>query len=386
MYFTITKSILTLTIIFTLFHTPTLASSRSPHVINFRSPNLYPESLSWDPKAQHFIVSSLRHPTLLSVSDAGVISTLVSDDSIPVNSSFLGITIDTVHNRILTTIHSHSQPSNCGLAAYDLRAPHHRLFLSPLHDAASTATATAANDVAVDFSGNAYVTNSASNLIWKVDIEGKSSVFSKAKTFTKTPGIPELPCGLNGIAYCSKGYLIVAQSNTGKLYKVDSEDGTARKIQLNKELDSPDGIAIRGDGVLLVVSQKKLYFIKSHDSWGEGVVYDETALDVGRFATSVAVGAEDRVYVLYGHVDEGIMGNSQRDEFSIVEVRSADESGDEAIFWTDVIFWGLFRADNVGKFNRCVVSCKMEMISGSAGSGQREKKLQLRVRDLADKQ
>ncbi|CAI9278515.1 unnamed protein product [Lactuca saligna] len=230
--------------------------------------------------SQHFIVGSLRHPTLLSVSDAGVINTLVSDDSIPANSSFLGITVDIVHNRILAVVHSHSQPSNSALAAYDLRSPHHRLFLSALHDTASTTTAPAANDVTFDFSGNAFVTNSASNFIWKVDLEGN-------------------------------------------LYKVDSEDGTARKIQLNKELNSPDGIAFRRDGVLVVVSKEKLYFIKSDNSWSDGVVYDETALDAERFATSVTVGAEDRVYVLYGHVDEGIMGNSQRDEFSILEISNA---------------------------------------------------------------
>ncbi|KAL7606613.1 hypothetical protein Lser_V15G15013 [Lactuca serriola] len=334
MSFTITKSILILTLVFIFFQVPTFASS--PHLINFRSPNLYPESLSWDRTAQHFIVGSLRHPTLLSVSDAGVINTLVSDDSIPANSSFLGITVDVVHNRILAVVHSHSQPSNSALAAYDLRSPHRRLFLSTLHDTTSTTTAPAANDVAFDFSGNAFVTNSASNFIWKVDLEGKSSVFSKSKTFTKTPGIPEMPCGLNGIVYCSKDYLIVAQSNTGNLYKVDSEDGTARKIQLNKELNSPDGIAFRRDGVLVVVSKEKLYFIKSDNSWSDGVIYDETALDAERFATSVTVGAEDRVYVLYGHVDEGIMGNSQRDEFSILEVRSEEESRGDAV-WVYVL-------------------------------------------------
>lgn len=329
------------TLIFSLFQISSLASS-PPDLINFRSPNLYPESLSWDPTAQHLIVGSLRHPTLLSVSDAGVINTLVTDDSIPANSSFLGITVDVVHNRILAAVHPRSQPSNCALAAYDLHSPHHRLFLTTLHDAASTNSASGANDVTVDFSGNAFVTNSASNFIWKVDLEGKASVLSKSKIFTKTP-VPDSPyssCGLNGIAYSSEGYLLVSQSSTGNLYKVDSKDGTARKIELNRELNAPDGIAIRSDGVLLVVSQYKLYFIKSSNSWSDGVVYDEIVLDTRRFPTSVTVGAEDRVYVLYGNVNEGIMGNSQRDEFSILKVRLEDESGDDAIWLYVLIGFG----------------------------------------------
>ncbi|XP_076881895.1 uncharacterized protein LOC143530166 [Bidens hawaiensis] len=342
MSFTITKSMLILTASFAFFLETITASS--PHIINFRSPNLYPESLTWDPTAQHFIVGSLHHPTLLAISDAGVVNTLVNDQSLPANSSFLGVTIDTTHHRLLAVVYDRSDLSNCALAAYDSRTPHNRLFLTPLHDAASSATSAGANDVTVDFLGNAFVTNSASDLIWKVNLEGKASVLSRSKSFTKTPPVPDMPhssCGLNGIAYCSIGYILVSQSNTGKLYKVDNEDGTTRVVKLNRELTAPDGIALRRDGVLVVVSQHKLYFIKSDDSWSEGMVYDETALDSDSFPTSVTVGAEDRVYVLYGHVKEGILGNSQRDRFSIVEVRSADESAGEAVWMYVLIGFGL---------------------------------------------
>ncbi|KAK9054579.1 hypothetical protein SSX86_025658 [Deinandra increscens subsp. villosa] len=338
----ITKSIVILTTIFSFVSSPVFASS--PHLINFRSPNLYPESISWDSSAQHFIVGSLHHPTLLAVSDAGVVNTLLSDQSLPDNSSFLGVTVDVVHHRLLAVVYSHSDPSNCALAAYDSRAPYSRLFLATLYDPASSTASAGANDVTVDFSGNAFVTNSASNLIWKVDLEGKASVLSKSKAFTKTPVDPDTPyssCGLNGIAYCSKGYILVVQSNTGNLYRVDYEDGSARNIKLNRKLTAPDGIALRKDGVLLVVSQYKLYFIKSYDNWSEGVVYDETTLDSESFPTSVTVGAEDRAYVLYGHVKEGILRNSQRDQFSILEVRSEDESAGEAVWMYVLIGFGL---------------------------------------------
>ncbi|KAK1425716.1 hypothetical protein QVD17_21071 [Tagetes erecta] len=342
MSFTIVKSILVLTAVFSFFQGSVFASS--PHLINFKSPDLYPESLTWDPTGQHFIVGSLHHPTLLGISDAGVVNTLVSDQSLPDDSSFLGVTIDTFHHRLLAVVYRHSDPSNCALAAYDSRAPHNRIFLTTLYDAASSTGAAGANDVTVDFSGNAYVTNSASNLIWKVDLEGNASVLSESKVFTKTPVDPTTPyssCGLNGIAYSSNGYLLVSQSNTGNLYKVDHEDGTARKVILNRVLTAPDGIAFRRDGVLLVVSQYKLYFIKSDDGWSEAVVYDETALDSESFPTSVTAGAEDRVYVLYGHVKEGILGNSKRDRFSILQVRSEDESAEETVWVYVLIGFGL---------------------------------------------
>ncbi|MBA0676889.1 hypothetical protein Goari_018335 [Gossypium aridum] len=138
-------------------------------------------------------------------------------------------------------------------------------------------------------------------------------------------------CGLNGIAYVSKGYLLVVQSNTGKMFKVDEENGKARTVLLNQDLVMPDGIAIRRDGVVLVVSTQKLWFLKSDDSWGEGVVYDKTALEEEGFATSVVVGEEGRAYVLYGHVMEGINGK-EREGFKIVEVRSERESGEEHVW------------------------------------------------------
>jgi hypothetical protein len=316
---------------------PTYA--RSPHVINFRSSNLYPESLAWDPTAQHFLVGSLRYPKIVSVSDAAVVDTFIFDESLPPESVFLGVTVDSHLGRLLAVVHSNSEiPPYNGLAAYDLRSGN-RLFLAPLIDPASTNHAAGTNDVAVDFSGNAFVTNSASNFVWKVNSKGEGSVFSNSSVFSSHPVDPTTPfnsCGLNGIAYNSKGYLLVVQSNTGKLFKVDAEDGTARTVLLNKDLAAADGITVRSDGVVVAVSQHKAYYIKSDSSWSEGVVYDETALDADRFASSATVGGEDRVYVLYGHVKEGVMGIANRELFRIAEIDSRSESGEENL-WVYVL-------------------------------------------------
>ncbi|GMP59155.1 hypothetical protein CsSME_00022549 [Camellia sinensis var. sinensis] len=320
---------------FFAFVSPTFA--RKPHVINFRSPNLYPESLSWDPTAQHFVVGSHRHRTLLSVSDAAVVDTLIFDPSLPPNTTVLGVSVDMLRRRLLAVLHSFPPlPSFNALAAYDLRSPdRRRLFLALLHDPTTSDDRPIANDVAVDFSGNTYVTNAAGNFIWKVTVDGEPSVFSRSQAFTSHPvevGKMYSFCGLNGVVYINKGYLLVVQTNTGKMFKVNAEDGTARTVLLNKDLTAADGIAVRSDGVVVVVSQHKAYFIKSDSSWSEGVVFDETALEAGRFATSVTVGGNERVYVLYGHVDEGIHGNGEREEFSIVEIESEEENKEDNVW------------------------------------------------------
>ncbi|KAG5026576.1 hypothetical protein AAZX31_08G251600 [Glycine max] len=320
--------------------------ARNAHVINFRSPNLYPESLTWDPRAQHFLLGSLRQRIIAAVSDAGVVETFISDTDLPADVAFLGLAVDSPRNRLLAVVHSsYSLPPFNALAAYDLRS-RRRLFLSSL----PSEEIDAANDVAVDHRGNAFVTNSGGNFIWKVTTDGSASIFSTSpmyKTATEIPAndndtAPHGSLGLNGIAYVSKGYLLVVQSSTGKVFKVDAVDGTARKVLLNEDLVGADDIAVRKDGAAAVVSPlKELWLVKSIDSWAEGTVYDNVEVNVRRFPTSVVVGDKERVYVLYGHLDEGRMGDSGRESFGIAELRSKKEGQDESIWIFVLIGIGL---------------------------------------------
>ncbi|KAI5381936.1 hypothetical protein KIW84_UN0321 [Lathyrus oleraceus] len=225
---------------------------------------------SVDPLKQHFLVGSLCHRTISSTSDAGIIETLISDTSLPENVIVVGITVDSRNNRVLAVIHAVKPlPPFNALAAYDLKSGN-RLFLSPL----PTDEEALANDVAVDYNGNAYVTNSIGNYIWKVNVKGEASIFSKSPRFTEHPVDRDTPysyIGLNGIAYVSSGdYLLVVQSNTGKVFKVDADDGTARHVLLNEDLTRPDGVVFRSDGVVLVVSPQanKLWLLKSNNGWG----------------------------------------------------------------------------------------------------------------------
>lgn len=315
------------------------------HVINFRSPNLFPEGLAWDPTAQHFLVGSLRHRTISAVSDAGVVETLISDPSLPENVTVLGLAVDSRNHRVLAALHAlEPLPEFNALAAYDLRSGR-RLFLSALPSAAGDERRPIANDVAADFGGNAYVTNSAGNYIWKVNNNGEASIFSKSARFTEHTVVGDTVysvCGLNGIVHVSKGYLLVVQSNTGKMFKVDAEDGSAREVLLNEDLMGADGVALRGDGVVLVVSHNKLWFVKSNDGWAQGSVFDKIDLDSEGFPTSVVVAESDRTYVLHGRVMEGTLGISQRDSFKIEEVRSPKENEGENVWIYVMLGIGLF--------------------------------------------
>ncbi|KAI5403402.1 hypothetical protein KIW84_050829 [Lathyrus oleraceus] len=292
-------TVVVLLLLFLQTSTPIIkALAENSHVTNFQSPNLYPESLAWDPLKQHFLVGSLRHRTISSISDAGIIETLISDTSLPENVTVVGITVDTRNNRVLAVIHAVKPlPPFNALAAYDLKSGN-RLFLSPL----PTDEEALANNVDVDYNGNAYVTNSIGNYIWKVNVKGEASIFSKSPRFTEHPVDRDTPysyIGLNGIAYVSSGdYLLVVQSNTGKVFKVDADDGTARHVLLNEDLTRPDGVVFRRDGVVLVVSPQanKLWLLKSNNGWREGVVYDKIDLESEGYPTSVVSRGRDKIY------------------------------------------------------------------------------------------
>ncbi|KAI5381749.1 hypothetical protein KIW84_UN0469 [Lathyrus oleraceus] len=298
---------------------------------------------SVDPLKQHFLVGSLCHRTISSTSDAGIIETLISDTSIPENVIIVGITVDSCNNRILAVIHAVKPlPPFNALAAYDLKSGN-RLFLSPL----PTDEEALANDVAVDYNGNAYVTNSIGNYIWKVNVKGEASIFSKSSRFTEHPVDRDTPysyIGLNGIAYVSSGdYLLVVQSNTGKVFKVDADDGTARHVLLNEDLTHPDGVVFRSGGVVLVVSPQanKLWLLKSNNGWGEGVVYDKIDLESEGYPTSVVSRGMDKMYVLYGYFLEGLLGNSEREGFRIEEIMSPKESEGENVWLYVMIGFGM---------------------------------------------
>ncbi|XP_062111074.1 uncharacterized protein LOC133822680 [Humulus lupulus] len=324
-----------------LARAPTQTLARNPHTITFRSPNLYPEGITWDPSAQHFIVGSIRDRKLVSVSDAGVAETLIYDPDLPENAAIGGLAIDSVNNRVLAVVHAFDPlPPFDALVAYDLRT-RRRAFLSLLPSDGEQRPI--ANAVAVDFKGNSYVTNSAGNFIWKVNDRGEASIFSKSPAFTAHAVDRDSPfsfCGLNGIVYFSKGYLLVVQSNTGKMFKVNEDDGSARLVLLNEDMPLADGIAVRSDGVVFVNSPKKLWVLKSQDSWGEGVVYDKIDLDEKRFPTSLTVRSDD-IYVVYGHVFEGMSGNSGREIFGIEELSSEKENREDSVWIFVLVGLGL---------------------------------------------
>ncbi|KAL9246662.1 hypothetical protein vseg_020169 [Gypsophila vaccaria] len=342
---TLVSSPVILIVVLILVSQFTTSESQDHHIIKFRSPGLYPEGLTWDPASQHFIVASLHRGTFHSISATGVTETLTLTSSainLPKNPTILGLAVDHRVNRLLAAVNTAESPY---LAAFSLhRTSISLISLTPLPT--TSPSSAVANAVAVDPNGDAYVTNSGENYIWKVTSNGTVSIFSNSSLFTEYPVNQTSPynyCGLNGVVY-TKNYLLVVQSNTGKMFKVDAVNGAATSVKLPKDLTLADGIAVKEDGVVVVVSMNEAWVLKSEDGWAQGVVIDEITLEREGFPTSVSVGGEGRVYVIYGYVEEGmkvISEGEEREWFRIEEVVWKSESGGEIVWAVVMIGLGL---------------------------------------------
>lgn len=276
----------------------------APSRILFNAYNLFPEGLAFDPVHNYFLVSSVYFGAVGSVNFDGSYNEVLSGTEL---NGTNGLKVDNVHKRIWVV----NQQS--GIGAYDLDQgnmvffkdlssllPNEPLFL---------------NDVAYDPAGNAYVTNSAYPVIYKVDINGSASVFFKDTTFATAP----LDFGFNGIQYDSRGFLLVAHTALGKVLKIPASNPSGYSfVNLSANLNMPDGLLLSRDGsqVVVVSFDQVLSFI-SEDQWANGSV--STVFEAGYdFVTSLTSDG-NRVFVLDSHLDKLLMG-MDNDTFSIREV------------------------------------------------------------------
>lgn len=158
------------------------------------------------------------------------------------------------------------------------------------------------NDLIFDNEGNAYVTDSFANVIYKIDRANKASVFCDSPVF-KTKGI-----GLNGIVYHPDGYLLAISSGTGAIYKIDIKSPkNASPVKINQFFMNGDGLLLLGDKELVVVQNggsDKIYKIASADGWNTAKLIEAT-LAADRFTyPSTATKVGEKVWVMNANFSE----------------------------------------------------------------------------------
>lgn len=287
-----------------------------PDLVIVQRERLHPEGVEWDAENGRFLIGSFTEGTIFEIADDGTMTPFIEDEALITS---LGIHIDREHGRLLVT---NSDPEGTGIAQlgiYDLDTGE-RLHLVDL-GALSGGEHHLANDVTSDAEGNAYVTDSFSPVIYKVTSDGEASIFAESEAFASES------FGLNGIEYHADGYLLVALTEPGALFRIPLDDPEAiTEIELSESF-SPDGIMLHPNGNLIVVAgtlnedgstNREVLEVASDDNWTSAEIVNRAPTDPDRSASTVTI-RDETPYVVYSHFNELFSGQLV-DEFEIVRI------------------------------------------------------------------
>ncbi|MFI6099735.1 SBBP repeat-containing protein [Lentzea sp. NPDC051213] len=208
----------------------------APKHISASAPSLHPEGVQWDPTRGQFLVGSLRHGTVSLVSRDGKVRPLVTGTKMV---STLGIQVD--RGRLLVAyadigFGEKKDPGQSGLGIFDLRTGR-TLQLVDIPNGA--------NDIAVDPQGNAYVTGTMGDTIWKVDRAGVVTPFAR------DPRLGGAAFGNNGIVWDPRGFLVTGHYTNGTLFKVTRD--RVEELPVPK-LPGADGLVLTPRGLVVVTN------------------------------------------------------------------------------------------------------------------------------------
>jgi DNA-binding beta-propeller fold protein YncE len=288
--------------------------------IAFNEKELYPEGVAYNKKQKMFYVSSVHQGKIGKMDLQGNYSTFVDDAEL---ISSIGIISDEKRKLLYVCVSdpgasvkskSETQGKFAKLIAYDTNTGQKR-FSADL-GALNTYGGNFVNDVTLDDKGNIYVTNSFSPIIYKITQSGEASIFATHEDW-KGEGF-----NLNGIVFHPSGYLIVAQSNSGNLYKVSTDN--PKKIHTIKiaPLIGADGLILNNQKELVVMSNAKneIYQLTTDNNW-ESAALKKTIHSKMTFPTT-GVQVQGKNYILNAKLDELFNPKAEKtSDFLLQEVK-----------------------------------------------------------------
>jgi sugar lactone lactonase YvrE len=297
------KKIIINLLLFTCFSTAVLAQTQR---ITFKVPKLYPEGLAFDAATKSFYVSSVKTVTIGKVDQNGNYSQFYADKDLI--SSF-GMKVDAKNNRLLICLSDpnenysiYSSPATfkkmARVIAIDLKTAKRVMDvdLSGLYQGEHFI-----NDLVMDKEGNLYLTDSFSPVVYKVDQNGKPSIFAQNELFRS------LDIGLNGIAYDPSGNLFVVNNSNGSIIRISLAD--PKKIDLVKTdtfFSGADGLLFERGELILVQNKgtNKVFRLSSSDNWKTARISSATTGE-DRFAQpSTLVADKGQIWVLNSKLNE----------------------------------------------------------------------------------
>ena len=231
---------------------------------------VFPESIAYRDRTKDFFVSSTTDGTIFQ----GNLQKESADVFLPGGESgrttAIGVKLDDYRDRLFVAGGNTGQ-----IFVYDI---HSRELLGKFNN---QKTSTFINDAAITPNGDAYFTDSSDPILYKVSSNQAQEIeFEPWLDFTDTSVKYQPGLNLNGIAATKDGkYLIVVQSNTGKLFRIDIASKQVTEIDLGGEtLTNGDGILLSGEQILYVVRNQQYLIVKVEltENFSRGTVVSST--------------------------------------------------------------------------------------------------------------
>ena len=186
---------------------------------------------------------------------------------------------------------------------------------------ATAASPTFINDVAVAKSGDAFFTDSLSPLLYRVFERETGLEFETFLDFTGTVFEYQTGFNANGIVASQDGrYLIVVQSNTGELFRIDVETKEVVQVDLGPDtVMAGDGLELRGRSLYVVRNSAGVVAeVQLSGDFASGELLGETGDPSFRFPTTAAI-ARGRMLVVNSQFNE--RGGTPELPFTVSSVR-----------------------------------------------------------------
>jgi len=286
-------------------------TNRPTSRIEFEAMDSYPEGIAFDKDKDTYYVSSMRDGTIGKVTPGGVYMVLHKDSTL---KSTYGMKVHPDGKRLFVCV------SDANYSKYTSPTTRRKMIrlisidvetgkrLSDIDLSDLVPGKHFGNDITFDNNYNTYMTDSFANAIYKITPDGKASVFAQDKMF-ETEGV-----GLNGIVFHPDGFLLVDNSATGKIYKVDiSNPKNVQEVKIDQYFMGADGLVLKDKDKLVIVTNggnDKIFQIKSEDNWQTAKLSATTiAADVFTYPATATMKGND-LWVMNAKTSELVDSNA----------------------------------------------------------------------------
>ncbi len=251
--------------------------------------NVFPEGVAYQPSTGDFFVSSTGDGTIFRGNVRRGVAEPFLEGGADGRTTAIGLEIDDARGRLFV-----AGGGTGRMFVYDVRD-------GSLVETFQTERApTFINDVTVVPNGDAFFTDSQSPVLYRVYAENDSLEAEEWLDFTGTPLQYQPGFNLNGIVSDAEGrYLVVVQSNTGKLFRIDTDSKAVAEIPVSGgELTNGDGLVLAG-GILYVVRNQQGLIVKLQlaEDLSSATVLGSTADPSLTYPTTAAIAGERMLVV-----------------------------------------------------------------------------------------